>query len=1660
MFTAPIPQSLRGSWIRPPIRTTKRPSKRRIRLAIDELEPRIQPVDLHALTMYNDLSQSQFSLASDPTGNAFVNEYEVDLVTDMLNPFIQDFQVNNPFQPLNAFLTTPLPGISIILSALGQPTTLAQYLPSYFQFVISPQSFLNDGIDSAQMDGFGFPDFTALQTKVHQGTITQSDITQALNDLNGPGVRGGANPIVTYGFNYSPSPVTLFDTNDITGGPLPIPGLSASVGIATIGLTVKGTLSAGITANLKVGRDSQGFFLDRAATNPIFTASLTTTMTLAASVDADGLGSVDAAKANFTLIGTVGLNLAPNPHDSSNYYGLQDLSSVSLGDTSGSLTFEINVPDPFPPASGGSPEQDVLGGLEDVVTLGAAATVPDPIYDNTWTLWNTDASSENQAAAASQTVVTVSDSPAVNEGTPFTISAQINGSSTIPSGDTVVWKQIGGPRQNIVIPNALSTPVDQSGDPVGVQSFVVTVTDANNNVFQKTVQVTVNNVSPYDVQIGGRAPSMTQGGALMDELPLAAENIPDNIPLSFVDPGIPNTDILFNLTQETYYEDMQYGDGSDTGLQQVEVSAFVGPAPHNRFHTYAQPGTYTITYYVEDNHDLAAGITPQMYYASITVVPAILDSQGNLDIGGTKGDDAIVLSSIGNGNVVVTVNNVPAGVFLPTGHVLVYTAEGNDTVTIGTRLAVPVYVAGGGGNDELVAPQESNTWNITGSNEGQINNSVFFINMQNLVGGGNLDHFIFLPGTAPSPDGSVSGKIDGGGGTATLDFSALSDASVILTGLGASTGLDGVTSGTVPIGGTFENITSIVGSTTSTTDSLNGLNTNSVWNIDSGTSTYQDISSGRQLSFSNFPNLGGGSGTDDFVFANRGSIAGNLSGGPGANTLDETALANSTVTIRAKGTDVGAQGKATDITGTFDDITNLVGFTTLGAPDAPNVWNITGLDIGTLTTFGVSTNFHVANLLGGSMSDSFKFQNGGSVDSVNGAGGTNTLDYLAYTAPVTLNLQNLTATGTGSFANINALIGGMASSTLVGANTSNTWNIIGGNAGNINGTFSFTAIQNLTGGSGDDDFKFANGAGITGTLDGGAGGTNTLDYSAYTTPVFVNLQNFAASGMAGFANINSLIGGSAAGTLIGANVTNTWVVAPNNEGTLNGTFSFASITNLIGGTGTDTFTVNTSKSSNSHFTIDGGGQTGDTFNATDVTGVGVMTDHPTGPFSGTLVTDYLAGASSSVDYRNIKSIVKNIDPDSSFVQSLYHTLLGRDGAAAEIASWNTVMHSGAPAFATRQAVAASFLQSSEYCSDVVVGTYRRLLGRAADPAGLSSFVNALQAGRTVLELEAVIMGSDEYFASRGNSSNAGFLQAVYLDVLNRAPDASGLQSYSSLLASGSSRQSVAAIVFASGESAGLRATEVYANTLHRAPDPGGLAAATASLANGLTDTQLAGVFVTSTEYAANDGGDANQVFVAQVYRDLLGREADPGGLETFTRQLDLGVLSRAKAVDFIQHSPEYYSVVVTGLYQEVLGRAPDASGLASTTVFLSSHTALETRSELTSSDEYFSNRGQSNNTGFLQAFYEDALGRSPDAGGAQAYSALLASGVSRGTVAELVFASSESADRRASALYQMYLHRDADLGGHASASARLQGGMSDEHVAAILMASAEYFSRI
>jgi hypothetical protein len=116
---------------------------------------------------------------------------------------------------------------------------------------------------------------------------------------------------------------------------------------------------------------------------------------------------------------------------------------------------------------------------------------------------------------------------------------------------------------------------------------------------------------------------------------------------------------------------------------------------------------------------------------------------------------------------------------------------------------------------------------------------------------------------------------------------------------------------------------------------------------------------------------------------------------------------------------------------------------------------------------------------------------------------------------------------------LDAPVGG--NDTLVGPDgATNRWQLAAGASElfvNGRAAVDFPRISNLVGGSGNNTFQFSDGYQLPGSIVGG-GGTNTLDYTAYSTSVIVDLQTGFATGVGGpVSDITAVLGGTGNGAL-------------------------------------------------------------------------------------------------------------------------------------------------------------------------------------------------------------------------------------------------------------------------------------------------------------------------------------------------------------------------------------------------------------------------------------------------------------------------------------------------------------------------------------------------
>jgi hypothetical protein len=120
--------------------------------------------------------------------------------------------------------------------------------------------------------------------------------------------------------------------------------------------------------------------------------------------------------------------------------------------------------------------------------------------------------------------------------------------------------------------------------------------------------------------------------------------------------------------------------------------------------------------------------------------------------------------------------------------------------------------------------------------------------------------------------------------------------------------------------------------------------------------------------------------------------------------------------------------------------------------------------------------------------------------------------------------------------------------------------------------------------------------------------------------------------------------------------------------------------------------------------------------------------------------------------------------DASFVEDLYHDILGRLGTDAEVGYWAQQLAGGA----SRAGVAAFFSTSPEVNGRNVDAAYQLLLGHAADPQGRDYWLSQINAGSFDESLLAALAANPAYYAGHGKGTDQGFVAALYKDMLGRA----------------------------------------------------------------------------------------------------------------------------------------------------------------------------------------------------------------------------------------------------------------------------------------------------
>ena len=537
---------------------------------------------------------------------------------------------------------------------------------------------------------------------------------------------------------------------------------------------------------------------------------------------------------------------------------------------------------------------------------------------------------------------------------------------------------------------------------------------------------------------------------------------------------------------------------------------------------------------------------------------------------------------------------------------------GDDTFTILQPSLSIVLIDGGGeatetNGDKLIAANETNYWTVNSANGGAIysNNDrttrrVAFSNMETLTGNTGIDDFLMgTSGTIAQIDGgsgpgtnTLTGRntdttwnitaagtantlTDTSGSTSEIYVANVTNINILNGGNAADTfDINANFSGTINGGQGSDNFNIQTTGITFTgtlnggadSDTLTAANEANYWTVNAinGGAIYSDSNrTTRRVAFSNMETLTGGTGTDNFLISNNGTIAQiNGGGGTGTNTLTARNNANEwNINADNAGTlyiDNNTDGFGSAYVNGFTNIQNLIGGTAadrfvmgsngtisgtldggstssntlVSRQDVTNIWNFAIDESGTLTQSGESTPYvnvftHIQNYVGG--------------------GGSNEwADFSANTGTVDINANR--------YFGFTGIIGNGANSTLNGQDgQTNSWVIDNvaatppaGNVDGVNdGSFDnanvpgaepliFIDFANLVGGNANDTFTIVGTSSVASINGGGVGtgGTDSIQGPGGTEPVTWTLNstdstlNYGTSPLINFTNIQTLTGGA------------------------------------------------------------------------------------------------------------------------------------------------------------------------------------------------------------------------------------------------------------------------------------------------------------------------------------------------------------------------------------------------------------------------------------------------------------------------------------------------------------------------------------------------------
>ncbi len=209
--------------------------------------------------------------------------------------------------------------------------------------------------------------------------------------------------------------------------------------------------------------------------------------------------------------------------------------------------------------------------------------------------------------------------------------------------------------------------------------------------------------------------------------------------------------------------------------------------------------------------------------------------------------------------------------------------------------------------------------------------------------------------------------------------------------------------------------------------------------------------------------------------------------------------------------------------------------------------------------------------------------------------------------------------------------------------------------------------------------------------------------------------------------------------------------------------------------------------------------------------------------------------------------------------------------------------------------------------------YLAYFERAPEAAGHSYWTRQRLGGQSLASISQEFSRSDEFKATYGALSNEAFVTLVYDNVLDRTPDEPGLTHWTGQLNSGAMTRGEVMVGFSESlefvlgldHLDGDPVRRLYRAFFLREADADGLGYWWGRQIGGMSLVDIAQEFAVEAEFVARYGSLNDPEFVQLVYRNVLDRDPDAGGLAFWTDELASGRLNRGAVMVGFSESPEF-----------------------------------------------------------------------------------------------------------------------------------------------------------